>query len=145
MRTEIINIAFALSNDNKFENKHFGDSDKFGVYELNTKTFEFNLVEDYINEFKTIDETHGSSKKGNTIVKALKEKGCKVLVSMQFGANIKIISKHFQTLIVYDEDLNTAIEAILTNTDFIAVQFEEEKDSFKPMTIKDGKIIQTKE
>lgn len=140
MRTEIINIAFALSNDNKFEKKHFGDSDKFGIYELNTKTFEFSLVEDYINEFKTLDDTHGSSKKGNTITDALKEKGCTVLVSMQFGKNIKIISKHFQTIVVYDEELNNAIEAIITNADFIAVQFEEKKDGFKPIIIKDGKI-----
>ena len=90
-----IRFAFAVNEQKQFHKKHFGDADIFLIYEF--VDGEFIVVSEEINIFKDFDEikTHGSQKKGNAIIGFLKEKGVRVLVSQQFGKNIKMVNQHF--------------------------------------------------
>ncbi len=95
-------FAFAVNNNNEFEDRHFGDHDKFVIYEWDSKRF--HLVETITNKLKDDDDDddhhhHGDNKKGKGITKLLKEKGVKVLVSKQFGQNIRIIRQKFVPVI----------------------------------------------
>ncbi|MBU0581418.1 MAG: hypothetical protein KKA19_09610, partial [Candidatus Margulisbacteria bacterium] len=56
-------FAFAVSEDNQFEKKHFGDADKYIIYKQDGN--EIKLFSDEINIFKSLDEEieHGSKKK----------------------------------------------------------------------------------
>ena len=64
---EKIIFAFAVTHQNNFGKKHFGDADKYLIYEATQNEMKF--VEEKLNLTKNIDETvkpeHGSQKKGN--------------------------------------------------------------------------------
>ncbi len=98
-------FAFALGADNRFLNRHFGDADKFHLYEL-TPDDKLTFVEEKANPFKNFDEhqNHGSAKKGQGIIGFLSGSGVQVLVSKQFGPNIKMIHKHFIPVKISDKD-----------------------------------------
>ena len=108
-----LRFAFALNRNNEFENRHFGDSEKFAIYEWDGKEFR-NIHED-VNVFKDDDEHehhHGDNKKGKQIVKHLTGKGVKVLVSKQFGSNIKIIDQHFVPVITAANNVEEALAVL---------------------------------
>jgi len=110
-----IHFAFAVNKHNEFEKKHFGDSDKFVIYEWNGN--EFTQSEGEINTFKDDHEDehehhHGDKKKGKQIIKLLKSKGVKVLVSEQFGRNIKMINQHFIPVITSDNNIEDVLRVL---------------------------------
>lgn len=98
--------AFAVNNNNEFIEKHFGDSDKFLIYEKNKDT-EISFITEELNVFKHFDEEqeHGSKKKAEAIMGFLKSMDVDVLVSKQFGKNIKRINKHFIPILVNHQNI----------------------------------------
>ncbi len=117
-------FAFALSPDNFIEKKHFGDSDKFSIYEWDGNSFQF--VKDVPNMFKSLEENnkHGSKEKGLAIIDFFKNEGVGILVSNQFGKNIKIINQSFLPVIVGELSI---VDALL----IIAENFNKLKQSYQ--------------
>lgn len=110
-----IRFAFAVNHNDEFEERHFGDSEKFAIFEWNGK--EFINIHESVNSFKDDEEDghehhHGDKKKGKQIVKHLTAKGVKVLVSKQFGRNIKIISQHFIPVITSAKNINEVLDIL---------------------------------
>ena len=60
-----IRFALAVNKQNQFERKHFGEADKYIIYEWFGD--DFFLISELPNKFKAEGETnaHGSKKKGN--------------------------------------------------------------------------------
>ena len=108
-----LKFALAVNNNNQFEKKHFGDADKYLIYQQEDDKLVSFFEE--INHFKTLDEKveHGSKRKGNAIIEFLKERGVNVLVSRQFGKNIKLVNEHFIPVIISSEQPDEVI-SILT-------------------------------
>ncbi len=79
-----LRFAIAVDNEYKFEQMHFGDADRYLIYTLEDGKMMLSFEE--INDCKLIDEDseHGSIRKGNAIIKFLKEKGVNVLISKQY-------------------------------------------------------------
>ena len=139
-----LKFAFALSNDNTFEKKHFGDTDKFAIYEV--KADEIILVKEIDNPFSSIDEEteHGSKLKAESIIKYLKEEGVNVLVSMQFGKNIKRINSHFIPIIIYSQETEEVIQVINKHLHWINNELNnDKKEAYSLFTIKSG-ILKSK-
>ncbi|MCD4695077.1 MAG: hypothetical protein K8S16_02455, partial [Bacteroidales bacterium] len=90
-----LRFAFAVNSENQFEKKHFGDADKYLIYHQESDKLVLSSEEP--NRFKLLDEEaeHGSRKKGKAIIEFLKGKNVNVLVSRQFGKNIRMINEHF--------------------------------------------------
>ncbi|OQX72109.1 MAG: hypothetical protein B6D61_15165 [Bacteroidetes bacterium 4484_249] len=111
-----LQFAFAVNNDGQFEKKHFGDADKYLIYKLESNKLVL-LVEEP-NKFKLLDEKieHGSKRKGNAIIEFLKGKKVNVLVSRQFGKNIKLINEHFIPVIISSEKPDTIKAGILKSS-----------------------------
>ncbi len=108
-----IRFAFAVNHNDEFEERHFGDSEKFAIYEWDGK--EFINIHESVNYFKDDEEDeheHGDKKKGKQIVKHLSAKGVKVLVSKQFGRNIKIISQHFIPVITVAKNIDEVLSLL---------------------------------
>ena len=133
-----ITVAFALNNENQFEKKHFGDADKYKIYTL--RDDECFLISEEANVFKDLDETHvhGSKKKGESIVNFLKSKDVTVLVSKQFGANIKIISKHFVPVIINDESTQEACNTLLKHLKWVHEESQSQQENYKLFFINNG-------
>ena len=78
-------------------------SDKYLIYQQESDKIV--ILSEEPNRFKLLDEEgkHSSKKKGKAIIGFLKEKNVNVLVSRQFGKNIKLINEHFIPVIISSE------------------------------------------
>ena len=133
-----LKFAFAVNKGNQFIKKHFGYADKYLIYkQVNDKMI---LVVEEINNFKLLDEEyeHGSKRKGDAIIKLLKEKDVNVLVSMQFGKNIKMINEYFIPVIIYSETPEDTVNILNKHLHWIKDEWGKNKSNFKLFTIKSG-------
>lgn len=137
-----LRFAFAVNNANEFEKKHFGDADKYMVYEQRSDEIVF--VSEEINIFKMLDEEieHGSKKKGDAIIKFLKGKGVNVLVSRQFGRNIRMINKHFIPVKISLEHTDEVISVLGKHLHWINSEWEKTSSDYKLFTMNSG-ILKT--
>ncbi len=110
-----LRFAFAVNEQGDFQNKHFGDADKYIIYEYDSKRLVF--IDEIENTKRDIDEEtkHGSKIKGREITKYLKKFDVKVLISLQFGKNINIINKKFIPIIVLNSDINNTLKILEKN------------------------------
>ncbi len=131
-------FALAVNTDNRFQKTHFGDADKYLLYQV--KSNELKLLSEEINIFKQLDEVHehGSKKKGNAIIQFLKEKKVNVIVSMQFGRNIKMVNQHFVPIIIYQDDPADVIEIVNKHLHWINDEWQNKKTDYNLFTIKFG-------
>jgi len=138
-----IKIAVAVSHSNKFESVHFGNADKYLIFEWNGN--EISLQNELTNSFKSFDEeqVHGSKKKGNLIIELLKENNIQVLVSKQFGINIKMVNRHFIPVIINkDTSEDILLAALIRHIFWIEEELKSHRDEYKLFIIKKG-ILKT--
>ena len=138
-----LRFAFAVNNENRFVKKHFGDADKYLIY--TQESGKLILSSEEANDFKLIDKEsrHGSIRKGNAIIKFLKEQNINVLVSTQFGKNISLVNKHFIPVIISLEQQDEIINIIDKYQHWIKDEWENNSSSFKLFTIKSGILKST--
>nr|WP_320117889.1 NifB/NifX family molybdenum-iron cluster-binding protein [uncultured Marinifilum sp.] len=143
MNNSKIIFAFAVNSANKFEKKHFGDVDKYLIYEYCNG--EFSLISHQINNYKSVDEKHihGSKEKGNSIIKLLKKNKVKVLVSPQFGINIKMINQHFIPVAIHKHDTENVFELLLANMKWIIDELEINPTEYRLFSINTGILKST--
>ena len=137
-----LRFACAVNKDNQFAGKHFGDADKYIIFELVDECLE--QISEEINQFKSLDEkhTHGSAKKGNAIIEFLKAKNVNVLVSRRFGKNIKLINEHFIPVQISLKHPGEVIQILNKHVHWIVDEWENNESNYKLFTIKSG-ILKT--
>ncbi len=133
-----LRFAFAVNKENNFAKMHFGDADKYLIYTLEAGKMIFSSEE--INSFKLVDEEHehGSKRKGNAIIKFLREKDVHVLVSTQFGKNINLVNKHFIPVKISLEQQDEIIDILNKHLHWIQDEWKNTSSGFKLFTIKSG-------
>lgn len=133
-----LKFAFAVSSEGTFTKKHFGDTDQFLIYEVidNMLVHKSSIQ----NDFSSFDEEqeHGSKKKAKAIMDFLKEKDVGVMVSMQFGKNVKRINERFLPIIIYSENVQETIDAINKHMHWILDEWNDKQTDYKLFTIKSG-------
>ncbi|MCF6331761.1 MAG: hypothetical protein L3J11_00640 [Draconibacterium sp.] len=135
-----ITLALALNEEGVFEKKHFGDSDKFAFYTY--EKHELSFKEELPNTFKSMDEAqeHGSKKKGNAIISFLKEKGVSLLVSKQFGKNIKMVNQHFVPVIIAEDKPEQVLAILQKHMNWFKDELKNRKENYMLFYIKNGII-----
>ena len=133
-----LKFAFAVNTKNQFKKSHFGDADKYLLYEVVSD--ELKLVAEEENIFKHLDQAneHGSKIKGNAIIKFLVDKNVKAIVSLQFGRNIKMVNKHFIPIIIHEDKPQDAIEVINKHLHWIGDEWKRKNSDYNLFTIKFG-------
>ncbi len=133
-----LRFAFAVNKSGDFQPKHFGDADKYIIYEHDSKELVF--IDEIDNIKRDIDEEteHGSKRKGNEIIEYLKSFDVKVLVSMQFGKNIKMVDKHFIPVIVSHENVEEIVKIIETNVHWINDEAKNKDSDYMLFRINNG-------
>ena len=133
-----LRFAFAVNNENRFVKKHFGDADKYLIYTLESD--KMILSSEEINNSKLLDEKHehGSKRKGNAIIKFLKERNVNVLVSTHFGKNINLVNKHFIPVKISLEQQDETIDILKKYQHWIKDEWENNSSGFKLFTINSG-------
>jgi len=125
-------FAFALNNENQFENCHFGDSHKFAIYQQTGDSIE--LLTEINNKYR--GEKHGDNKKGNSIIKYLEGYNVNVLVSREFGKNIIMINKHFIPVIISKESPDDVIKILHGKLHWIIEEWNTSSSDYKLFRIK---------
>jgi len=132
-----LRFAFAVNNNNSFEKKHFGDADKYLIYE--SKQDRLELVEELVNTFKEFEEgKHGLQKKGFLISEYLLQSGVNIIVSQQFGKNISEVSKYFIPIVIYFESVDSVINALNDKIMWIQDEMTRKSERYKLFKIKSG-------
>jgi predicted Fe-Mo cluster-binding NifX family protein len=133
-----LHIAFAVNNNDEFENKHFGSADKYLIYKKDNEHIVF--VSEEINQFKFLDEEreHGSKRKATAIINWLKAKGISVVVSTQFCKNIIMVSEHFIPVIIELRQPYEIINKIIRYLHWIKDEWENNLSEFNIFIIKSG-------
>jgi len=99
-----IRFALAVNRDGRFEKRNFGDASRFLVYEWDGRQWVF--LHEKPNIFKEEEDNpvHGLPEKGRNIMEYLQSWGVDVLVSRQFGRNIRLVHRKFIPVIVSRTD-----------------------------------------
>lgn len=141
MNQESIRFALAVDQEEQFKARHFGDADNYLIFEHTGDE----LVQTHAvtNPFKDLDEEHGSRKKGEAIIDLLKQSGVKVLVSRQFGRNIKIVNQHFIPVIVYADKPEEITPVLLKHIKWIEEEMDNKPEAYKLFTIMNGVLKTT--
>jgi len=138
MDKKSIRFAFAVNNSGHFQPKHFGDADKYLIYEWDNGNLVY--LNEIINSLKNFDDEsgHGSIKKGEAVAGLLNNEGVKVLVSRQFGKNIQIVNRHFVPVIVYAESPDELTPVLIKHIKWIEDELNNMPVVYKRFTIKKG-------
>jgi predicted Fe-Mo cluster-binding NifX family protein len=133
-----IRFAFAVNLANVFEPKHFGDADKYLIYEW--VKHEFILLNEEVNLFKNLYEGqgHGLQEKGRAIIDFLRSLNITVLVSKQFGKNIQMVNRHFIPVIVSEDIPEKTLDIPARHMKWIEDEINNRPDEFKLFIIKNG-------
>lgn len=136
------NIRLALAVDHKghLKAKHFGEADKYLIYEIGDDGLSF--MKEEINPFKNLDEKveHGSVRKGRAIMDFLSDSGVKVLISRQFGKNIKLVNSMFIPVIVFSDEPKEVLGILVKYVKWIADEMKNNSGSYRLFTIRKGII-----
>lgn len=140
MSKETIRFALAVNHAGDFQEKQFGDADKYIIYEW--KNDELTYVKEEINVYKSIDEEleHGSHRKGRTILNFLKSMDVNVLLSRQFGKNIQLVNNHFIPVIIYTETTDEVIPVIEKHIKWIEDEFNNQPEEYRLFVLENGAL-----
>ncbi|MGM0504234.1 MAG: NifB/NifX family molybdenum-iron cluster-binding protein [Bacteroidota bacterium] len=133
-----LRFAFALNTKNQFEKDFFGNADKFMIYELVSGKLE--KVFEIENEFKdeTTDSTGINEQKAENITKKLIAEDIKVIVSKQFGENIKLVNEYFIPIKIFSDLPDDAIQAINSHVHWVEDELSNFSSEYKLFIIKSG-------
>jgi len=134
-----LKIAFALNAEETFEKRHFGDANQYHIYVLKDKVFQLESKE--ANIFKTI--AHEQKSKADQIIHFLKCRGVSVVVSSQFGRNIKYIVSHFIPVVIRKESPEEVKKILLKHIRWVEEEMDRHPDRYKMFTVDNG-ILKTK-
>jgi len=133
-----LRFAFAVDNYGYFRKIHFGEADKYIIYEHDSRKLIF--TDEIINPNKDIDDgpIHGSKRKGSAVIKFLKKLNVKIVVSMQFGKNIKMVNQYFVPIIVENDNIDSVIKTIEYDINWIKEEAEKNTDNYMLFRVNNG-------
>lgn len=112
----MISLLAAVSTDDgkTMINRHFGDADKFLIYQITPEKAEFLKVIENTTEEEN-DEVHADPRKAGNIARLLKQEKVQVVVSRVFGPNLKRIKQHFVCVITNAPTVSDSIALLQKN------------------------------
>ena len=133
-----LKFACAVDKNGNFQDDHFGEADKYLIYEEIEGGLV--LISEEVNSHKNDDESHkhGLKKKGDALSSMLIDRQGNVLVAKQFGRNIKIVSKHFIPVLISSDNPKEATETLGKYIYWLRDEWKKGKDQFNLFTMKSG-------
>ena len=118
-------IACATNDGKSFVSCHFGDAEKYLIFDLDKRGYEF--IGTISNTTSEEDGVHADPKKAKGIVNLLKMNDVQVGVTKVFGPNIKRIVKHFLPVIVQEDNIEEGLRQLSKNFEKIEGIIKEDK------------------
>jgi len=107
-----LKVALATDDGKNFTNKHFGEADKYYIYEFDRYNYKYlkSIENNSIEEKK-----HADPKKAKSIIALLKKEGVQIVFNLAFGANINRVKKKLVPVITSKPSLNTGLKELMAN------------------------------
>ena len=125
-------IACATNDGEMFVNSHFGDADKYDLYEMTKEGYHF--LKSVINKTEEEEGVHADPKKAKGIASLLKQHDVQIGMSRFFGPNIKRVAKHFLPIIISEKTIKEGLSIILNQYEVILDALNKENAGY--LTIK---------
>ena len=118
----VIKAAFATDDGKLFNDRHFGDAEKYVIYEIGRDGYRLaGQIENSSGEES--GDVHAASEKARSVASLLLEQGVNTAVSRIFGPNIKRIRRKYVCLLMDDIPLEEAVEIVRENYDAIETEW----------------------
>lgn len=127
MNEDII-IACATDNELHFPDKHSGEAAYYMIYRTNDKEAKFVMR---IENTSPEEKMHGDPNKAKGVVSLLKEKNVDVIVSKQYGRNLKRIKSKVVPVIIKTDKIEDGINLCIENIDLLRKESEKEGEERK--------------
>ena len=136
---EKLTIACATDEGKRLIDRHFGDAERYDLYELKSDSVVFlRSIENTVPE----EKGHADPEKAQNVGGLLKPAGVQVLVSGQFGPNLKRVKKKFVPIIVRVFEIESALNLVREHFQEIITQYERGEE--KSHIILTGKKTESK-
>ncbi|MGQ4894102.1 MAG: NifB/NifX family molybdenum-iron cluster-binding protein [Candidatus Njordarchaeia archaeon] len=126
-----IKVAFGLDEGGNLANKHYGDSDKFAIYEF-SEDGTYRFIENRENKARDLEEhQHGDPRKFQAVISQLND--VDVIAGYWFGPNFVRIKKNSDKLPILTKtrSLKEAITKISKNFENIWQDLSEKRSKIK--------------
>src|SRR6056297_897880 len=121
-------IACATNDGQTFVDSHFGDANKYDLYEITEEGVSYiNSVKNHTEEEEGV---HADPKKAKGIASLLKQHDVQIGVSRFFGPNIKRVAKHFLPIIIPEKQIKEGLTILLTQYEIITESLNKEKPGY---------------
>lgn len=110
-------IACATNDGQTFVDSHFGDADKYDLYEMKKEGYRF--LKSVKNHTEEEEGVHADPKKAKGIAFLLKQHDVEIGVSRIFGPNIKRVAKHFLPIIISEKNIKEGLSLLLNQYEII--------------------------
>lgn len=118
--------AFATDDGEHYMDRHFGDAEKYVLYEIDSAGYKY--LDTITNTTEEEDnEKHADPKKAKGIAELLRKDKVTVLVSKKFGANINKMKKKFVCVLMNDAKITVSISRIQQHFDKILAEWEKKE------------------
>ncbi len=132
-----LRFSIATNKDGLLEEKHFGEADKFLLYDLDGE--DLVLVGEEVNKIKEeAGEDFNLDEHAPLIIKFLKEKGINILVSLHFSDYVKEANEYFIPVMVTHKDPENVIESIKEHLYWILEEWNKNPSDFSLFILKKG-------
>lgn len=129
----IVELKIAVASDDgiKLVNRHFGDADRYYIYDLNeSKDQLIEIIENPMMDYEENEEDfRGDEKKAKGISFILKEKRVNGVLGHKIGPNIVNIKKKFVVLVSRCEKVDEALQLVKDN--YTKIEKEAQKNGEK--------------
>ncbi len=131
MKEEII-IACATDNELHFPDKHSGEAAGFMIYRISKDEVEFITR---IDNTSPEERMHGDPQKAKGVIGLLKKEGVDVLVSKQYGKNLKRIKEKVVPVIIRTDEIKNGIDLCIENIDILRRELEKNGEERKHIVL----------
>ena len=133
-----IKLALAVNHAEVFEHKHFGEAEKFLIYKWEATQLVFQqAIENPLAQ--TSLERH-SPEKAEQLIILLKELGINILVSRQFGGNIKKVNAFFIPVQIGSSTLEESLPILKKQMKWIEEELLQNAGNYKLFNLQKGTI-----
>lgn len=123
---ERIIAALATDDGQTFVDRHFGDAQRYLIYEITPSAAKHLTTLD--NSVEGEEEGHSDHKKARNIGELLNKERVQVLISKKFGANINRMKKNYVCVLMNDNQITDSVKAIQQNYDAIVEEWSKGQD-----------------
>lgn len=134
----IIKFALAVDNDGVFDDRFFGNADKFLVFqENNNKLIQVAELKNELRDFLKNNEIP-EIEKVNQMITYLLKNDIKIIVSRKFGEHVKMVNQYFVPVLISSESVDQAIQIINGHLHWIKDEINYSRSGYKLFTISSG-------